>query len=138
MRDPRRTLVAALMLATIVAACIPTPAARETPTPSGSPAGSAAATTPAPGPTGPSGPPSFIRPTPTPLPTFLVYVVKAGDNLGAIARAHGTTPRSIAFWNRSTYPSLDPDSPTYEPDAIKVGWTLLLIPNLEVDPEDFP
>ena len=39
--------------------------------------------------------PSFVRPTPTPAPTFLVYVVKAGDNLDRIARRFGTTGRSI-------------------------------------------
>lgn len=91
-----------------------------------------------PSPSGPSTRPSFVRPTPTPLPTFLVYVVRSGDTLTSIARAHGTTARSIAFWNRGTYPSLDPDSPDYAPNRIEVGWRLLLVPNLELDPEDLP
>jgi hypothetical protein len=87
---------------------------------------------------GPSGRPSFVRPTPTPRPTFLAYIVKRGDTLTSIARAHGTTARSIAFWNRDQHPSLDPDSPSYSPNRIEVGWVLLLVPNMELDPEDLP
>jgi spore germination protein YaaH len=79
-----------------------------------------------------------VRPTPTPLPTFLVYTVRPGDTLTSIARQFGTTARSIAFWNRTTYPSLDPDSPDYAPDTIKAGWNLLLVPDVELDPEDLP
>jgi hypothetical protein len=37
-----------------------------------------------------------------------------------------------------TYPSLDPDSNHYRPDYLGLGWTLLLIPNKEVDPENLP
>jgi hypothetical protein len=50
----------------------------------------------------------------------------------------GTSGRSIAYWNRATYPSLDPESSAYRPNDIKVGWTLLLIPHKEVDPENLP
>jgi hypothetical protein len=82
--------------------------------------------------------PSFVRPTPAPLPTFLVYVVAQGDSLTSIAKTFGTKAQSIAYWNRATYPSLDPDSSRYEPNRIKVGWALVLIPNGEVDPEDLP
>jgi hypothetical protein len=91
-----------------------------------------------PSPSGPSSRPSFVRPTPTPLPTFLVYTVRPGDTLTSIARQFGTTARSIAFWNRTTYPSLDPDSTDYAPDSIKAGWDLLLVPGIELDPEDLP
>jgi hypothetical protein len=87
---------------------------------------------------GPSSRPSFVRPTPTPLPTFLVYTVRRGDTLTSIARAFRTTARSIAFWNRTNHPSLDPDSPQYEPDRIEVGWELFLVPDVELDPEDLP
>jgi spore germination protein YaaH len=73
-----------------------------------------------------------------PSPTFLVYEVRAGDTLHSIARQFGTTARSIAYWNRTTYPSLDPDSPTYEPGLIKVGWTLHLIPTAVVDEDELP
>jgi hypothetical protein len=86
----------------------------------------------------PGASPSFVRPTPTPRPTFLANIVKHGDTLTSIALAHGTTARSIAFWNRTQHPSLDPDSPSYRPDRIEVGWVLLLVPDLELDPEDLP
>ena len=136
MRRHRARALAATAILAIVAACIP-PMGRIDP-PSEEPAASVAATTPAASPSDPSSRPSFGRPTPTPLPTFLVYTVRQGDTLTSIARQFGTTARSIAFWNRTTYPSLDPDSPDYSPDAIKVGWNLLLVPDIELDPEDLP
>ena len=89
-------------------------------------------------PTGPTPRPTFVPPTPTPAPTFMVHVVAKGDSLGTIAHRFGTTARSIAFWNRSTYPSLDPQSPTYRPDLLRLGWTLFLIPNDVVDEQDLP
>jgi hypothetical protein len=85
-----------------------------------------------------SASPSFVRPTPLPQPTFLVYVVAAGDTLSSIAANFGTKAQSLAYWNRATYPSLDPESARYDPNRIKIGWTLLLIPFGEVDPEDLP
>jgi hypothetical protein len=85
---------------------------------------------------GPSAPPSFVRPTPTPQPSFFAYVVKGGDTLTSIARRYRTTARSIAFWNRAQHPSLDPDSPSYAPNRIEIGWILLLVPDLELDPEE--
>lgn len=88
-----------------------------------------------PRPTGPTPRPSFVPPTPTPAPTFLVHVVGSGENLTTIARLYGTTPRSIAFWNRATYPSLDPESAGYSPNVVKLGWTLVLIPRHSVDAE---
>ena len=90
--------------------------------------------------TSPSSPPSpsFVRPTPTPLPPFVVYVVRSGDTLSSIAKAFGTKAQSVAYWNRATYPSLDPESSRYDPNTIKVGWALQVIPNAEVDPEDLP
>lgn len=91
---------------------------------------------PTPLPTGPTPSPSFVRPTPTPLPTFLNYVVRSGDSLNSIAKAHGTTARSIAFWNRTRHPSLDPDAPDYEPDRIRIGWILQLIPGVEIEEDE--
>jgi hypothetical protein len=86
----------------------------------------------------PTPTPSFVRPTPTPLPTFLVYLVRPGDSLTSIAKGFGTKAQSVAYWNRSTYPSLDPESSRYDPNTIQVGWALRLLPNVEVDPEDLP
>lgn len=86
----------------------------------------------------PTAQPSFVRPTPNPTPTFLVHEVRAGESLTSIARLHGTTARSIAYWNRDQYPSLDPDSVDYEPDRIQVGWVLRLIPTEVVDEEELP
>lgn len=122
----------------LVGACVPPPVGRATALPSLS-AGPPPTPSPTPAPTGPTPPPSFVRPTPTPRPTFLSYVVKSGDTLDAIAKAHGTTARSLAFWNRTKYPSLDPDSAEYAPDRIKIGWVLLLIPDSEIgEDETFP
>lgn len=125
----------------VAAACVPDPAGRSTATrrgADGSPSPSPAMS-PAPGPTvtaANGASPSFVRPTPRPSPTFLVYEVRTGDTLTSIAREFGTTARSIAYWNRAAYPSLDPDAPTYEPGLIKVGWILILIPTAVVDEEE--
>ena len=132
-----RSAVGSGLVGLAIAACIP---------PAGTPPESTdagrtlepTAVVPSHSPSGPSGPPSFIRPTPTPLPTFLMYVVRSGDTLTSIARRHGTTARSLAFWNREVYPSLDPDSPDYAPNRIEVGWLLRLVPNVDLDPEDLP
>lgn len=86
----------------------------------------------------PTASPSFVRPTPTPVPTFLAYRVKAGDTLNEIARTYETTTRSIAYWNRATHRSLDPESPTYDPNRIEIGWTLLIIPRAVVDDAEAP
>jgi len=130
----RSVAVTTLLVALTAAACIPATSLRATPTVS--PTGGGDVLTATPAPSGPSASPSFVRPTPTPQPTFLAYVVRKGDTLTSIARAHGTTARSIAFWNRTQHPSLDPDSTSYRPDRIEIGWVLLLVPNLELDPED--
>ena len=70
-------------------------------------------------------------PTPKPLPTPIVYTVKAGDNLLTIAKRFKTTGRSIAYWNRAAYPSLDPESPKYDPNRIEVGWKLTITPGVK-------
>jgi hypothetical protein len=77
--------------------------------------------------------PTFVRPSPRPQPTFTSYVVRVGDSLTSIARAFSTTPRSIAWWNRGTYPTLDPTSGIYDPNRIEPGWILVLIPGTTVD-----
>ena len=126
------TLVIAILFAS---GCVPTPVGQASasagPSPTPSP-------TPVPTPAGPTPTPSFVRPTPTPEPTFMVYTVVRGDTLVGIGRRFRTSGRSVAYWNRATYPSLDPDSPTYSPNLIEVGWMLRLIPGVEVDPENLP
>ncbi|MGP1673729.1 MAG: LysM peptidoglycan-binding domain-containing protein [Candidatus Limnocylindrales bacterium] len=135
-------LASVAVLATVTLACVPPSVRRPGATDGSASAGTASATptatpTPVAAASGSSSRPSFLRPTPTPQPTFLAYVVKAGDTLTSIAREQRTTPRSIAFWNREAHPSLDPDAPAYAPNRIEVGWVLLLVPDLEADPEDF-
>jgi hypothetical protein len=77
-----------------------------------------------------------VRPTPRPAPTFLAYTVKRHDTLTSIARTFHTTPRSIAFWSRAEHPSLDPESPGYDPDRLEVGWLLLVIPDAVFDEDE--
>jgi hypothetical protein len=72
------------------------------------------------------------------MPTFMTYVVGRGDSLNTIAHRFGTKARSIAFWNRATYPSLDPESSRYKPNSIQVGWTLVLIPGVIFDENAIP
>ncbi len=79
-----------------------------------------------------------LRPTASPAPTFARYTVRRGDTLDALARRFGTTRDSLAYWNRATYRSLDPESPTYDPDRIEAGWTLAYLPGTIVDPENLP
>ena len=126
--------VGVLAIAVLGAACVPEPANRA----SRSAGVATARVTPVPTPAGPTPTPSFVRPTPTPQPTFFVYTVVSGDSLVSIAKRFGTSGRSLAYWNRLTYPSLDPDSGSYKPNYIAVGWMLRLIPNKEVDPENLP
>jgi hypothetical protein len=87
---------------------------------------------------GPSVAPTFSRPTPSPGPTFLGYRVQSGDTLNSIAKKYHTTGRSIAWWNRGTYPSLDPQSSKYDPNTIRVGWLLVVLPGIVVDDANPP
>ena len=120
----------------LVMACVPQPAGRRTLPPIA--ASAAVVTLPpvTPSPTGPSPSLTFSRPTATPRPTFLAYRVRSGDTITSIARTHDTTERSIGYWNRDEHPTLDPESSRYNPNDIRVGWTLLLIPGVEVDPDE--
>lgn len=107
------------------------------------PSGPGASVSPPPGsgsPTaGPTLPgPTFVRPTPSPQPTFTSYVVRSGDTLNSIATEFRTTARSIAWWNRGAYPSLDPESNAYDPDHLEIGWTLVLVPDTIVDDNNPP
>jgi hypothetical protein len=125
-----------------VSACLPAGTREDSPVTGGSAGGGIATTTPSPtanpAPSGPAPLPSFVPPTPTPVPTFLVYTVAGGDSLDSIAHRFGTTARSIAFWNRGTYPSLDPEASGYKPGLLQVGWTLMVIPNSVFDEQNLP
>lgn len=114
-----------------------------TPAPGGSGAPSAlpSAPQPSPGESTPSGPPqpSPSAPASAPAsPTPLTYVVARGDTLSSIARRFATDVRSISYWNRDRYPSLDPDSPDYDPNTIVAGWELVIIPGVVLTDEEIP
>ncbi len=121
-------MAASLVIAVGASGCglgdIPTREPRPTVPPTPSP-------TPVPTPVPP--PTASPSPTPKPSPTPLIYTVKAGDNLLTIAKRFKTSGRSIAYWNRTTYPSLDPDSPKYDPNRIEVGWKLSIIPGVKIE-----
>ena len=133
-RGPSRFLALAVVAWLATACAVPgASGAPGTPTPT---AGTAAPlSAPAPSASGPSRP---YRPTPTPAPTFATYLVRGGDTLINLARRFETTPESLAYWNRARYPSLDPDSRSYRPDRIEVGWRLTYLPGAVVDPENLP
>ena len=82
-----------------------------------------------------SSPGPTLAPTPTPAPTPLVYVVKPGDSLVTLGHRFKTTGRSIAYWNRKAYPSLDPDKSTYNPNHLEIGWKLTIYPGV-IDNDD--
>jgi len=112
------------------------PRGSASPTPGSSPI-AGVSPTPAGSPT-PTPEPSFVRPTPTPQPTFRAYVVKAGESLNTIADLFSTSARSLAWWNRGTYPNLDPESAAYDPNHIEPGWVLMVIPGVVVDDANPP
>jgi LysM domain len=87
---------------------------------------------------GPSVAPTFARPTPSPGPQFETYRVKRGDTLNSIAKKYHTTARSISWWNRGAYPSLDPEGIGYDPSTIRVGWKLVILRNQVVDESNPP
>ena len=79
-----------------------------------------------------------FRPTPMPAPTLTAYIVRAGDTLAGLAARFGTTVESLAYWNRARYPTLDPESRTYAPNRIEIGWRLDYMPGEVVDTENPP
>ena len=130
---PRRLIAICPLVVLVAAACLPdavgpnASGSLRPPTPSARPT-----------PSGPTPIPTFVAPTPTPGPTFFTYVVVRGDTLIKIAKRFKTTDRSIAFWNRGTYPSLDPQSDKYRPNRIEIGWTFVLLPGQIVDEQNLP
>ena len=51
-----------------------------------------------------------------------------------IARRFHTSTRSLSYWNREKYPTLDPENAHYNADRVERGWVLQLIPNQEYVP----
>jgi peptidoglycan/xylan/chitin deacetylase (PgdA/CDA1 family) len=139
--SPWLTVGLAAVAVVLVAAILALPglfaAAGPTPSPTATAGCPPACPSPTSAPT-PSVEPTFVRPTPSPAPTFMTYVVRAGDTLTSIARQFRTTARSIAWWNRGTHPSLDPESEGYDPNRIDIGWALVLIPGVTVDETNPP
>jgi LysM domain len=123
----RRLLLASWLVAAaiVVVGCLPA-ALRPTPLPTPTPTPPPTAS---PAPTATPGPP-----TPTPGPTFALYTVRRNDTLISLAHKFKTTGRSIAYWNRDSYPSLDPESVRYSPDRLEVGWVLRIMPGQEYVP----
>ncbi len=133
-----RAVIVFAVLALAVLACAPGPNQTLSPSSAAPASPTAAATTAvASGSSSPTAgsatPPASSAPTASPSPSFFVYTVVRGDSLLSIARRYGTSGRSIAYWNRDTYPSLDPDSKGYDPNRIEIGWKLKLIPNVTLD-----
>jgi peptidoglycan/xylan/chitin deacetylase (PgdA/CDA1 family) len=61
-----------------------------------------------------------------------VHIVARGETLSLIARRYASTWQSVVYWNRDRYPSLNPTSATYDPNALQVGWTLVVWPAVVV------
>jgi peptidoglycan/xylan/chitin deacetylase (PgdA/CDA1 family) len=76
-----------------------------------------------------------VRPTAAPVATM--HIVLAGETLSLIAAMYATTWQSVVYWNRDAYPTLDPMSPSYDPNSIRVGWRLEVWPGIVV-PFDAP
>ena len=108
-----RWLLPAVLLAALAIACVPDPG--EPPQPAGR-IGRRGAADAAADARRPDPDPLVRPPDADPEPTFALYTVKRGDTLVGIAKRFKTDGRSIAYWNRVTYPSLDPDSTKYQPD----------------------
>jgi hypothetical protein len=126
---PTARLVGGAAIAILVAGCglgdLPARSTDASEAPSSAPLVSTA-----PSPSASVSPGPSAAPTPTPQPTAFVYVVKSGDSLVNLGHRFKTTGRSIAYWNRKAYPSLDPDKPTYNPNHLEIGWTLTIYPGL--------
>ncbi len=120
-----RRIILAIFLLVALGACLPA-SIRPTPTP---------IPTPTPTPTAPPTPtPTPGPPTPTPAPTFLLHKVVSGDTLTGLGRRYKTTGRSIAYWNRDQYPTLDPESADYAPNNLQRGWVLRILPGQQYVP----
>jgi peptidoglycan/xylan/chitin deacetylase (PgdA/CDA1 family) len=125
---PRLHLSVAVAIVLFVAGCLP---ASLGPTPTPAPPTPTVTPEPTPSPS-----PTVATPTPVPAPAWIEHTVARGESLLSIGRRYETSGRSIAYWNRDTYPSLDPESEDYAPDQIQAGWILRLLPGEEYVPDD--
>jgi hypothetical protein len=64
----------------------------------------------------------------------VLHTLVRGDTLTSLAHLYETSGRSIAYWNRDEYPSLDPESADYQPNNLKAGWVLRVLPGQEYAP----
>ena len=138
----RLMIPAAVLLSLLLSGCFgPSSTPQPTPSPIPTPTGSllasptmaqSPAATPTTAPPKTAGATTAATPSPTPGDAFVAYTVRPGDTLGAIARRFDTTWQSVLYWNRDSYPSLDPASSTYDPHRIQVGWTLQIEPGVTV------
>ncbi len=149
---PAASLLAVLgLLAALLGGCgglLPSaPPTSAPPTSTSEPSLPPATVSPSPPPASEPAPsPSAVLASPTPTSsgqTFvpgipLTYVVVRGDTLSSIARRFSTDVRSISYWNRDRYPSLDPDSPDYNPNVIVPGWELTIIPGVILSDDEIP
>lgn len=144
---PAAGLLAALgLVAVLTSGCgrplSSAPPTNGSPPPTSEPSLPAATVSPSPPPASEPAPgrsPSPASPSPTSAsPTPLTYVVVGGDTLTSIARRFSTDVRSISYWNRDRYPSLDPDSPDYDPNAILSGWELTILPGVVLSDDEIP
>jgi peptidoglycan/xylan/chitin deacetylase (PgdA/CDA1 family) len=133
---PRGGFAFSLVVLLVLGAC--TSETESTPPPSASASAAAASgsarptVTPVASPSAqPSESPS-AAPTATPV-AGTEYTVRAGDSLGAIARAHGTTAAQLQAWNADRYPSL-----ATNPNVIEPGWVLIVSGDPDVTPLPAP
>jgi peptidoglycan/xylan/chitin deacetylase (PgdA/CDA1 family) len=133
---PRGGFAFSLVVLLVLGAC--TSETESTPPPSASASAAAASgsarptVTPVASPSAqPSESPS-AAPTATPV-AGTEYTVRAGDGLGAIARAHGTTAAQLQAWNADRYPSL-----ATNPNVIEPGWVLIVSGDPDVTPLPAP
>ena len=131
MRKSSAALLAACLLSMGLWACQPGDTGPMDESPLPQPAGEPRAAVPDVRPSPTTG---TSTPTPTPGPSFTLHTVRRGDTLTSIARRYDTDGRSIAYWNRDQYPSLDPESPDYDPNGLQRGWVLRVLPGEEYEP----
>ncbi len=128
-----RARLTAVVLLTILTACLPVTSQSPNQEPSGTSGGPSPSIAPTASPTAaPSSEPTLV-PTPSPTLGVTTYLVMAGDTLSSIARAWGTSVQQLQAWNAEAYPSLLSD-----PGAVQVGWVLIVADGPDTTPLPTP